>query len=189
MKTIHVKIKGISPLLINRFSEEAEEPVKTRRGKKDYGTSRAQAEKTAYCDARSKKLWVPTTWITGTIRSIASDYKLPGTRKSVKSVAGGVIVPTDEKAYFEEDYKLQDIEVDSRPVVIQRARIMRHRAKLESWSLSFNLQIDEEILPLDDVHQILNDSGRRSGIGDFRPQKGGPFGRFNIVKWKEVKNK
>lgn len=188
MKTIRVTIKGTSPLLINRFKENDEAPEAMKKSnKKDYGTPRAQAEMTPYRDDDTGKLWLPTIWVTGTIRSVASDYKLPGSRKSVKSIAGGAVVPVEEKAYFVEDYKIKDIEVDSRPCVIQRARIMRHRARLESWSISLDLQVDEEILPVNDVHQILNDAGRRAGLGDYRPQRGGPFGRFIVTGWEELK--
>lgn len=188
MKTYECVIKGTSPLLINRFKEQDEvvEAVK-KSTKKDYGTPREQAEATAYRDEKTQKIWIPTSWVTGAIRTVASDYKLPGTRKSVKSISGGAVVPVTEKAYFEEDYKVSDVEIDSRPVVIQRARIMRHRARLEEWSVRCVLEIDDEILPVDHVHAILNDSGRRAGLGDFRPQKGGPFGRFAIVSWKEKK--
>lgn len=189
MKTVEVTIKGVSPLIINRFKENDEQPEAVKKStKKDYGTPREQAEATPYRDEKDGKLWLPTIWITGTIRTVASDYKLPGTRKSVKSVSGGAVVPVEEKMYFIEDYSLKDIEVDSRPVVIQRARIMRHRARLEKWSVTVQLQVDEEIIPLDHVHQILNDAGRRAGLGDYRPQKGGPFGRFSVTKWKELKD-
>lgn len=188
MKLIEVTIKGISPLIINRFKESDEQPEAVKKStKKDYGSPREQAEQTPYRDEDTLKLWIPTVWVTGTIRTVASDYKLPGTRKSVKSISGGAIIPTDEKMYFLEDYKLKDIEIDSRPVVIQRARIMRHRARLEEWSVKLQLQIDEDILPTDHVHQILNDAGRRAGLGDYRPQKGGPFGRFAVTSWKEIK--
>lgn len=187
MKTINVELTGISPLLINRFKEQDEIPAGLTKGKKDYGTPRHQAEQTPYFDAKTKKLWIPSSWIMGTINTIASDYKLTGSRKSLKSVSGGAVVPCEEKIYFQEDYKVKNIEVDSRPVVIQRARIMRHRARLEKWSLNFNLEVDETIIPVDQLHQVLNDSGRRAGLGDFRPPKGGPFGRFNVTKWKVLK--
>ncbi len=188
MQTIDVTIKGVAPLLINRFKEESEitQTIK-KSGKKDYGTPREQAELTAYADDKGKALWIPTSWLTGTISTVASDYKIPGSRKSVKSVSGGAIIPTEEKVYFNEKYKLKDIEVDSRPVVIQRARIMRHRARLEEWSLSFSFMIDDSILGSDQVHEIFSDAGRRAGLGDFRPPKGGPFGRFSVVSWKEQK--
>lgn len=188
MKTVNVKIKGISPLLINRFKEQDEitEAVK-KTTKKDYGTPREQAELTAYSDEKTGLLWIPSSWVIGSIMTVASDYKIPGSRKSVKSVAGGVVIPLDEKVYFADKKKISDIEIDSRPVVIQRARIMRHRARLEEWEISLSLEIDETILPVDSVHQILTDAGRRAGLGDFRPQKGGPFGRFQITSWKVQK--
>lgn len=188
MKTVRVHIKGTSPLLINRFKENSEiqEAVK-KSTKKDYGTPREQAEATAYRDDKTKLIWVPTSWITGAIKTIASDYKLPGTRKSMKSVVGGVVIPLEEKAYFIQKFKVSDVEVDSRPVVIQRARIMRHRARLEEWELTVDLEIDTSIIPAKDIHQVLNDAGKRSGLGDFRPQKGGPFGRFVVTSWKEIK--
>lgn len=188
MKTITITINHIAPMLINRFKENDEIPAAMKKGnKKDYGTPREQAEATAYCDEpRTKKslLWVPSTWIMGSIATIASDYKLPGTRKSVKSVYGGAIIPTTEKLYFNEAHVLGKVEIDSRPVVIQKARIMRHRARLEEWSLTFDLELDETIIPVDSLHQLLIDAGRRSGLGDFRPPKGGPSawsGKARIV--------
>lgn len=189
MKVFRCVIKGVSPVLINRFKEQDEIPTTVKKGKKDYGTPRYQAENTAYRDEDTSLLWIPTAWLTGAIRTIASDYKLPGTRKSVKSISGGAIVPLQEKAYFTEKYKVTDVEVDSRPCVIQRARIMRHRARLEKWSVVIDLQIDNEILPAETVHELINDAGRRAGFGDFRPNKGGPFGRFAVVKWASLKTK
>jgi len=109
---------------------------------------------------------------------------LSGTRKSLKSGSGGAVVPVNEEIYFVEKYKLKNIEVDSRPVVVQRARIMRHRARLEDWTLNFDLEIDETIIPVDQLAEVIADSGRRAGLGDFRPPKGGPFGRFIVTKWK-----
>lgn len=186
MKTITVTVEGISALIINRFKEQDEVPATSKRGKKDYGSPREQAENTAYCDEpRTKKsaLWVPSTWVMGSIATVASDYKLPGTRKSVKSVYGGAIIPTEEKLYFVEKHTLKDVEIDSRPVVIQKARIMRHRARLEEWSLSFILELDESIIPIDCLHQLITDAGRRAGYGDYRPPKGGPFGRYILTNW------
>lgn len=184
MKTIIVTLQGTSPLLINRFKESSEIPATLKKNqKKDYGTPRSQAEATAYQDPDGR-LWIPSTWIQGCIAAIASDYKLPGSRKSVKSVSGGCVRPIEEKLYFTEGYTIKNLEVDSRPCVIQRARIMRHRARLESWSVCVVLELDDEIIPTDDLHQIISDSGKRAGLGDFRPQRGGPFGRFCITSWK-----
>lgn len=186
MKTIQVKIEGISPLLINRFQEVSENPATMKKSnKKDYGTPRLQAEKTAYKDDKDF-LWIPSTWLKGAISHVSSDYKLPSSRKSVKSIIGGALIPIDEVIYFNEKYKLKDLEIDSRPCVIQRARIMRHRARLEKWSLTFRFELEEDLISPANLNEMITDSGRRSGIGDFRPQKGGPFGRFVVSEFKEI---
>lgn len=186
IKTVAVRIEGVSPLLINRFQEQAEVPkVAKKRDKKDFGSPREQAEKSAYRD-QDDKLYVPWSWVSSSISTVASDYKLCGSKKSVRSVCGGAILPQEEMIYFCENFTLANIEVDSRPAVVDRARIMRHRARLEKWSLQFHLQIDTSILPLDQVHEMLSDAGRRAGMGDYRPPKGGPFGRFQITEWKPI---
>lgn len=187
LKTYVATIEGISPILINRFKEQSEIKENMKKGKVDYGSPRQQAELTAYVDEKTKLLWIPSSWLKGTLTSVSSDYKLPRSRKSVKSVIGGAVIPCDEKIYFSEKYKLSDIEIDSRPVVIQRSRIMRHRARLEKWTLKFSLEISTDILDSENVNEMLNDAGRRSGIGDFRPQKFGSFGRYQVVEWKELK--
>ena len=188
MITLDITVEGVSPLLINRFKEQDEIPATTKKGKKDYGTPRQQAEATAYADEDTKKLWIPCSWITGSIATVASDYKLKNSKKSVKSVSGGAVVPCEEKIYFTEGYVTEDVEIDSRPAVVNRARIMRHRARLEKWSLNFQLGLDDEIIPEDDLNQILTDAGRRAGLGDYRPPKGGPFGRYKITSWKKIKD-
>ena len=62
---------------------------------------------------------------------------------------------------------------------------MRHRARLNAWRADFALEVDTDVLDTDIVHQLLTEGGQRIGIGDFRPEKGGPFGRFRVTLWQE----
>lgn len=187
MKTINATLKGTTPLLIHAFAPDfGQDEVVKKKSAKGHGTPREQIEKTTWKD-EDGTIWMPSLWPKGSMMSCASEYKLPGTRKSLKSVLGGAVIPCEEKLYFIEKYSIDDCEIDSRPVVIQRARIMRHRARLETWSVVFNFELDEEIIPSDVIHEVLTDAGRRAGVGDFRPQKGGMFGKFQIVKF-EVNN-
>ena len=80
---------------------------------------------------------------------------------------------------------VKDFEVDARPVVIPatKGRIMAYRPKIEIWRVEIPLEVDTSIVDLDMVHQLLEDAGRRQGVGDFRPEKKGPFGRFKVIRW------
>ena len=35
------------------------------------------------------------------------------------------------------------------------------------------------------LRQIIDDSGKRIGLGDFRPSTKGPYGRFVVTSWVE----
>jgi hypothetical protein len=76
-------------------------------------------------------------------------------------------------------------EVDSRSVVIPSTggRIMCHRPRLDRWRVSFTLEVDTGMFSVPLVRQLLDDAGKRIGLGDFRPARKGPFGRFVVVKW------
>jgi len=184
MRVANITVKGVSPLLVHRFGEDKENPETSRRGKKDYGTPRSQAEKTLYKD-KDGTCWAPSAWISGALKTISSDYKLTGTRKSIRSIIGGAVRASTEKIYFLEDYHKDDCEIDSRPVVIQRARVLMHRARFEEWSLNFDLEYEEDLIDAALLNQMLVDAGRRAGLGDYRPQKGGSFGRFLVTKFKD----
>jgi hypothetical protein len=99
-------------------------------------------------------------------------------------VPSAVIVLEDQIVLRDaEGNPLKHFEVDSRPVVIPstRGRIMRHRPRLNDWHAEFTLEIDDEVMDSDTVHQLLGEGGKRQGVGDNRPA----FGRFHVVKWME----
>lgn len=79
----------------------------------------------------------------------------------------------------------KDFEVDSRPVTIPatKGRIMRHRPRFDQWGAAFEMQINDDLLSVDMAHQLLNEAGLSIGIGDFRPEKRGPFGTFRVTKF------
>jgi hypothetical protein len=63
---------------------------------------------------------------------------------------------------------------------------MRHRPRLNAWGCEFVIEIADDIMEAKSVHQLLAEGGVRLGLGDFRPEKGGPFGRFQVVSWGEL---
>jgi len=188
MKRLKVKIKGTKPLLMNKFVGDTEDGnEKVTRGKKDYGTPQEQAEKVTYLDKKGK-VYVPWTWIAGTLKTVASDFKSSiSKRKSLKAIIGGAALFEDEKIYFTDGFTKEDFEVHTTPVVIKGSRISRHRPKFDSWELEFTLALDSSLVTLPEFTAVLEDAGRRAGIGDYRISKGGPFGTFKVLSIKEIK--
>lgn len=189
MRTILVGIEGTSPLLSHRWSEDSEQSGEqaARNVMVKHGTPREQAEKVAYKTAKGE-FYFPGASIARLLREAGSGHKLKGSRKSAKYVVPAAVIVMDDVVLLRNgDGKtlVKDYEVDSRPVVIPatKGRIMRHRPRFDKWSATFTLRVNEKLLPLDFVNQLVVEGGQQIGVGDFRPEKGGPFGTFNLVSW------
>lgn len=73
------------------------------------------------------------------------------------------------------------------PVVVQRSRLPRTRAKFDPpWSLKFRLDCDDELVDKEQLDTWLDIAGRRIGLGDWRPEKSGDYGRFEVASVQAV---
>ena len=63
-------------------------------------------------------------------------------------------------------------------VVVQRSRILRTRAKFDEWGATFIVEVDDELVDQEQLVTWLDIAGRRIGLGDWRPEKSGHYGRF-----------
>ena len=72
-------------------------------------------------------------------------------------------------------------------VVVQRNRILRTRAKFDEWGAIFTIEVDDELVDRTQLGTWLDIAGRRIGLGDWRPEKSGLYGRFETVEIKEIK--
>ena len=193
MKTYNVKITGTTALLQHRFDEQTQASLgkSTRTVVRKTETPRKAAERVCNQDKQGH-YYMPSACITRMVSEAGASHKLTGSRKSAKyAVYAAVFIPNETLTILNGDGKTPaaDFEVDSRPVVIPstKGRIMRHRPRFDEWSIAFTARINDDVLPPDFVHQLMNEGGQQIGIGDFRPQCRGPFGTFNVVLWEELK--
>ena len=73
------------------------------------------------------------------------------------------------------------------PVVVGRQRILRTRARFDCpWSVVGIADVDPEQVDREKLTAWLATGGRRVGLGDWRPEKSGHFGRFDVEKVTEL---
>ena len=73
------------------------------------------------------------------------------------------------------------------PVVVQRQRILRTRAKFDCpWWVVGVADVDEDLVDKAKLTAWLALGGRRIGLGDWRPEKSGVFGRFDVEEVLEL---
>ena len=187
MKTVNVEIRGTTPLLIHRFGEEAEQGGATRKIMVQKRDPREEATKAAYI-AKDGTYYFSAFSIPNSMGSAGANHKMKGSRKTLRFVVPSAVrVTSDTITILNGAGPAKSFEVDSRPVTIPatKGRIMRHRPRFDQWGAKFDLLINDDQLSLDSAHQLLNEAGQSVGIGDFRPEKRGPFGTFLVTEWRE----
>jgi hypothetical protein len=187
MKTVEVEIRGVTPLLIHRFHEDAEQAKSTRRMEVQQRDPRQEATRNAYIAAEGT-FYFSAFSIPGAMGNAGANHKTRGSRKSLRWVVPSAVrMTSDVVTILNGTGPAKDFEVDSRPVTIPatKGRVMRHRPRWDQWGAKFDLLVDDNLLSIDMVQQLLTEAGQSIGIGDFRPEKRGPFGTFRVTKFKE----
>lgn len=126
-----------------------------------------------------KEICVPSMAILSAMRKAASNHKKAGAgKKTLKDfVFSGIRIEPELIVLPNQNY-----DVDIRPVVIMRSRIMRARPLFKEWGLAFQIEIvDEQTWDAGTVRQILEYSGKYMGLLDFRPL----YGTFEVVSMKK----
>jgi hypothetical protein len=181
VETYRVQIEGISPLLQHRYAAaEGPEPQSVmRRGKKDW---RAEAEENLYRTPEGT-VYQPAVHIESAIVKASVNYQIPGKRKKTYKdlCRTGLLIEPDAIPHVHQAWKIENNQL-GRPVIVNRGRVMRYRPELMPWALDFTISIIDDELPPSVVLEILQDAGRRVGIGDYRPK----FGRFQVVAWEKL---
>jgi len=192
MSRISVDIQGSSPLLMNRFTEAAAAKVSAGSstaitiGSK--GLPREQAEPKLYLTPDGRPM-IPGPNVFRSIIDAGQFHK-----------AGRKQITTGTSSLVPAGIQLEELdcpikhpfggklawEVDSRSIVnpSTRGRSMCHRPRFDAWKISFTLIVDDRMFNEQIVRQLVDDAGTKIGLGDFRPSRKGPFGRFLVSHWK-----
>ena len=189
-KTIQITIEGITPLLMNRFTEEAQQGAEggtsvAVRG--DRGTPREQADPKVYRDTKGRPVLPGPNFFSclveaGKFHKVGKSKVTTG-RSSL--VPAALSVNEIDSPLLGADDKTAAWEVDSRPIVnpATKGRRLAHRPRFDVWRVSFSLDLDAGMFDPKFVRQLVDDAGARVGLGDFRPDRKGPFGKFKVVRW------
>ena len=106
--------------------------------------------------------------------------------KEGPDVRGGLTVLETHLSYDEDKYgrTVSDLVKNTQftvPVVVSSKAILKTRARIEGWSLKIVLDCDDELVDDIKLERWLRVGGRRIGLLDWRPDKSGNHGRFELV--------
>lgn len=191
---IKVRISGITPLLHSKFTDAAGLAIENGTSRVlvgDRKTPREQAESLLYTDSRGKVIF-PGPNIFAAIINAGVFHKVGKkqiTTAKSSLVPAGISVIEIECAIIDPDTGEEATwEVDSRSIVVDiTKRKMAHRPRFDKWQIDFTLDVDETVFSEQAVRLLVDDAGKKIGLGAFRPARKGPYGRFVVTCWEVVR--
>jgi len=186
------EIEGVTPMLLQCLSEKSQNQLEegragTKKKKVDYGTSEAQAKDSisgylvggGFAKPWTKsKIAVPNSWFKKMLINVAGRHV-----DALKlNTAGGVFQVLDASiAVNHKGISIHQgwVKVPPGP---KGSPVLRSRGMLEEWTLSFSVRYNAGMINAKALAVIIETAGFANGLGDFRPQKDGPFGQFQIKR-------
>jgi hypothetical protein len=181
MNVFKFKIVGTSPLL-----QHSPAGMKVDSGglktKKKY-IPEEEAAAGVYRNPKGE-IVIPSIAFRSAILAAAKNRKIG--KLSARSVIAGSVFPIEEYCplvHPKTGKQVTKYTVHSCRAVVQRSGVIRSRPKFDDWACDLAVEVDTEMLPnVEIVLELLNLAGKIIGVGDWRPEKLGTFGRFVASK-------
>ncbi len=182
MEHISVRLTGRTPLLVNRFHEEAQQEATS-------GTHTSTRDRLSPEDDAASRLYrlpdgsiyFPAENLRQSVIAAAGRHKIGRRSASADTAAALLIEPFAMPL-------IGEWTVDARPIVIPatRGRMLRYRPIFETWAIEATFTVDTRLVDSKLLRKIVDDSGDYVGVGDFRPSRKGPYGRFSVDRWQPM---
>jgi len=176
-RTIAFTIRGISPLIQHQWDEKARKQMRdSKAGKKTKEREKCNPDaefKAAMYRTPEGGYGLPAMAIKAAMINAAhKDIGIEKTlvKKSFFMPTAGVIPMECSEPIMREDY-----------VKVGRGGTdLRYRPEFSEWSVRVVAQYDAGNLTPEDIINLVNRAGFGVGVGDWRPEKGGEHGRFEV---------
>lgn len=187
MKTLRVTWKGITPLIMHSckcvnplhpISKELQKytPKKKKTDEDLKIISDLEWQAGAYWEDEIG-LYIPAENVEATIKNGAKAYK-KGTDVQKYVEVKDLYIPFNYGENLTLDELISKYEYrDTRPMTVNRNKVMRTRPRFDKWNITFNLMYNEEKIDLDVILNAMEYAGQYVGLCDSRPK----YGKFVVV--------
>ena len=190
------EIEGVTAILMHKPNLPVSDgsPKPTSRKRIPTPTEEAEAGAYQFDDGR---LYIPALWVQRNMIEAGKQFKNPqNVRQTMKTIMAASLIPPSVEGFVlhnGDGEPVTEYEIDTRRAVVMRAAVMRSRPLIPTpWSATIEFGFDpdpligadlkpENLLKAGDHFlNCLRVGGSRLGLGDYRPEKSGPFGKFAI---------
>ena len=177
--TIRVTIEGTSPLIFHRWSEKAKQMILDKQMKKaakgrEARDPQADYEASFYRD-KDGDIALPVLMIKNAIVSAVRNVE----GLTMTLIKGALFCYGDNDGFAKVKFGEKNMREDMVRVGMGTADI-RFRGEVKDWSVTFDIIFNPTVVSEEQILSLLDLAGFSVGIGEWRPQRSGDYGRFRV---------
>jgi hypothetical protein len=191
MRILTYRFNGLSPLLMANIESIGRGLPSVKLGTKpNEGDLDKIAEGMTYRDDDGN-LVMPTQAFRSSLLTGCAGQKFAGSKQGPKAILQALLFPVERYAVLTDanGEPLHEIEtqVDSAVNRKEKSRVIAVRARIMTWQTVIPFELDEEFAPkntdefLEATLKIWNRAGRMAGVGAWRPEKQGRYGKYQVT--------
>ena len=184
IQTIKLTLIGDSALICHAWSEKAKKQMRDKQMKRAVDKKEAKDPKADF---------------------LASLYPLPGKKDSYGFPAVAFKSAAVNAARFSEGLKMTELRgalhiegdlvpIEGKPTMREdMVRLngmtadIRYRGQFEKWRAALVIRFNARMFTPEQIANLFNAAGFGVGIGEWRPERNGSFGRFHVASGKETR--
>jgi hypothetical protein len=185
VRTLKLRVVSMSPYICHAWSAKAVRMMEDTQQKKAKGGKTAKVpqdeyEGCFYTDEEGRRC-IPARSFKNAMASAATsidDKRFPKTKIKQAIFVHGDLLPIEgEKPIMRTD----TVRLNGKTADI------RYRPEFREWSVVLTIQYNANVVSAEQVVNLLNLSGFAVGVGEWRPEKSGSYGRYSVER-KEGQN-
>lgn len=179
IQSMKVTIRGTSPLIFHKWSEKAIKMILDKQMKKaqkgrEVRNPEEEAEASYYKDTEGNVAF-PALCIKQAMVNAARNIE----GVTMALLRGAVFVVGDKEGLIPVTYKEKSTRQDMVRVGMGSADI-RFRGQVKDWSMAFVIKFNADVVSAEQVLNLLQIAGFSCGLGEWRPERNGDFGTFEV---------
>jgi hypothetical protein len=179
---VEIVLLGVSPLIMHAWSQKAKEQMLAKQMKKATTGKVAKDpqrdfEESIYTDAAGLPAFPSVAFKAAAVdAAVAMDFKKTNLRQSFHIEGEMVPILGDNPSPREDMVRVGMGTAD-----------IRYRAQFQQWGTILPVTINQGMLSVEQLVNLFDAAGFGIGVGEWRPQRDGQFGRFKIADAQEEK--
>lgn len=194
MKRITFRAVGTSPMLMNAIADDLLEKlakgISTPKSKGADVDLDEIAEKKVYMDDGGV-IGIPAQNLLAAMKFAGRSVKIGKKNVSTADTTAlyslckleGLFIPLDNGEPGTKPTWVRDMRRGVHRQGASKVMVALVRPRFDTWGFNGSLTFDDSVADEKTIRQLVETAGAKSGLCDFRPSCGGPFGCFGVTSW------